>query len=226
MLTRFVDAFGPRGWNDLTPTLPLRRSSGEEGPRSRWAQRGAPRCTGDARIHHGDAESTAASRSCELGGEEQSCSGERLRRCRCQAPGGRTTARFLGDLRGAEGADGHGCARRRAQRGTLGGCSGRPGRHLSMTVGSAPSSPCEGSGLGDPSQPEGRLEEMAPGPPGAPAPPFFQGPPCRTSVLSVPPWQKDGASHRRPGAPGTESQHLVGSPRARPPRKAQETASR
>jgi hypothetical protein len=74
-----------------------------------------------------------------------------------------------------------------------------------MTVGSAPCSSCEGSGLGDPSQPEGRLEEMAPGPPGAPAPPLFQGPPCRTSVLSVPPWQKDGASHRRPGAPGTES---------------------
>jgi hypothetical protein len=137
-------------------------------------------------------------------GEEQGCPGERLRRCRGQAPRGRTTARFLGDLWDAEGANGHGCARRRAQRGTLGGYYGRPGRPLSMTVGSAPCSPCEGSSLGDPSQPEGRLEEMAPGPLGAPAPPFFQGPPCRTSVLSVPPWRKDGASSPGQTPPGME----------------------
>jgi hypothetical protein len=34
---------------------------------SRWTQGGARRCTGDARIHHGDAEGTEASRSREFG---------------------------------------------------------------------------------------------------------------------------------------------------------------
>jgi hypothetical protein len=119
----------------------------------------------------------------EQGGRAKGSSG-------AEAGLGEARYRFRRARRRRSSQTGAGCARRRAQRGTLGGYPGRPGRPLSMTVGPAPCSPCEGSGLGDPWQPEGRLEEMAPGPPGAPAPPFFQGPPCRTSVLSVPPCRK------------------------------------
>jgi hypothetical protein len=178
MLTRFADAFGPLELERANTHPPAPAMVGRGGPTSRWAQRGATRCTGDARIHHGDTESTEASRSSELGVRSKAVPGRGPTGAEARLQGGERR-RALSETCGTPKEQAlAGCARRRAQRGTLEGCFGRPGRPLSMTVGSAPCSSCEGSGLGDPSQPEGRLEEMAPGPPGVPAPPFFQGPPC------------------------------------------------
>jgi hypothetical protein len=92
--------------------------------------------------------------------------------------GGRTTARLLGDLWDAEGADARRVRPAEGAERDPGGLPRKTRTPSSMTGGSAPCSLRERSGLGDPWQPEGRLEEMAPGALGPPAPPFFQGPPC------------------------------------------------
>jgi hypothetical protein len=139
IVTRSVDAFGPLGAGTSQHRPSRSSDDGERTGPDRDGQGGAPGAaqatreftteTRRAQRLHGAVNWGVRSRA--VPGRGSAGAEARLRE-------GRTTARSLGDLRHAEGAADTGCARRRAQRGTLEDCLGRPGRPLSMTVGSAP----------------------------------------------------------------------------------------